>query len=222
MTSRDLAVLPRLGEGRATALEDVRSLLLLHNAQLGYGSTTLSVRATRYVVDRWAAAGFVSVHTNPLGGNALIAAERPCAGLPNMPSGMTFGLPPMATLEHTVRVQSVGVHLASLGYEWCHEAWLPWQEGHRPDGLARSESVSFAVEVDLTRKTRDRWLRLAHLNIQQYGLVVYYVAGPLLSMVNKWVDLEHLGGVIRVQQVPCPVAAPVESDGIRGGAGHAA
>lgn len=215
LNARDLAALSRIVEGRVATLETVQLYLYVHDRGAGCLEGKRTLRSVRYVVNRWVRAGLVSTERNPFGGNTLVVAQKPAMELVDAPTGMRAGLPSMGILRHSVAVQRVGAELMVRGYEWTHEVRLPWNDGHRPDGCANRLEENFAVEVDLTRKQRDRWIAIAHSNVARYNFVAYHTTHNLAPTLQRWVADAHLHRVCRVSTLPSHIS--LEAPSWRGG-----
>ena len=209
MQHRDIAVLNWLVEGRVSTLEAVQGRLLVHDRTANPTATPLSMRAVRQVVDRWIRAGLVTLQGNPWGGNGIVVAQRPALGLVNASLSLRTGMGDLRSLRHSLAVQSIGVELMHHGFEWTHEVWLPWNDGHRPDGYARKSDEAFAVEVDLSRKQRERWLRIARLNIQRYEFVNYFTTRKLAKSLWDWATDAGIDQVCNVHTLPTSISQEV-------------
>jgi len=148
---------------------------------------------------------------NPWGGNGIVVAQRPALNLVNASSSLRTGLGDLRSLLHSLAVQSLGVEFMYHGYEWTHEVWLPWNDGHRPDGHACKEDEAFAVEVDLSRKQRERWMRIARLNIQRYEFVAYFTTHKLADSLRNWSTDAGIDQVCHVYTLPTSISQEVIS-----------
>jgi len=82
-------------------------------------------------------------------------------------------------------------------------------DGHRPDGHARKGDEAFAVEVDLSRKQRERWLRIARLNIQRYEFVNYFTTRKLAKSLWDWATDAGIDQVCNVYTLPTSISQEV-------------
>lgn len=208
---RDTVVLAWLAEGRVSTLEAVKRRLEIHQRDTGHPVSSLSMRAVRYIVNRWVKAGLVTLERNPWGGNGIVVAHRPALDLVNASKDLRAGMPSLGTLRHALEVQSVGVELMWHKFQWTHEIFLPWNNDHRPDGHAMKGNEAFAVEVDLTRKSRERWLTIAQSNVMQYGSAIYFTTPQLIDTLSNWVSAAGMEQVCHIYLMPPSGSAEVSA-----------
>ena len=125
-----------------------------------------------------------------LAGSAVVWPTREglkLAGLKIL-SGEKVSNPSMELLLHSILVSEVRVVYEANGAQWiCERKIRGLFPNHLPDGLAVYEGEKIIVEIDRTRKEKDRLISIMKLNIfAQSGnsIVDYWVTKDLFQFVN--------------------------------------
>jgi hypothetical protein len=103
-------------------------------------------------------------------------------------SGERVSNPSMELLLHSILVSEVRVIYETNGAEWiCERKIRDIFPNHLPDGLAVYNGERIIVEIDRTRKQKDRLLTIMKLNIFSLSgnsIVDYWVTKDLFQYVN--------------------------------------
>ena len=103
-------------------------------------------------------------------------------------SGERFSNPSMELLLHSILVSEVRVVYESNGAEWiCERKIRDLFPNHLPDGLVIYEGQRIIVEIDRTRKQKDRLITIMKLNIFAFSgnsIVDYWVTKDTYQFVN--------------------------------------
>jgi len=160
--------------------------------------------------------------TNKLIEGGLINKKQILAGSPIVwptPSGLRLaGLklrkgestsnPSLVTVIHSIQVAEVRVIYERNNAEWiCERKLRGTFNDHLPDGVAIHDGIKIIVEIDRTRKEKDRLLQIMLLNLNAYSrtyMVDYWTTPELYDFVSAQKKLlpELLQENIRIFVLP--------------------
>lgn len=203
LTNRDVQAVTWIAQQQAVRLDTIGRMLSARGASI-HG------RSLRRLAERWAAAGLVQ--------RRRILAEAPsivwptveglrCAGISLKP-GQRADAPSIGTLHHTLAVAEVRLAYEQQGYAWTAERFLRGNgsAGHRADGLAERGEHRVLIEVERTRKEKERLTDILRFNLRTPGIVEthYWITDQMRGVVEAAAaDLEpELSSRVRVAMLP--------------------
>ena len=201
LTRRDVQAVTWIAQQQAARLDTVGRLLASRGVPV-HG------RVLRRLAERWSDAGLIQ--------RRRILAEAPsvlwptieglrCAGITLRP-GHRADPPSIGTLHHTLAVAEVRLAYEQQGYIWTAERFLHVREGHRADGLAEQGSHRVLIEVERTRKEKERLTDILRFNLRTPGIAEthYWITDQMQGVVEAAAaDLEgDLASRVRVALLP--------------------
>lgn len=179
LTDRDRQSLLAVAQLRAIRLDDLAVLL-------GSGKPIAS-RTTREVAARWVQCGLAQTHRIGVG-PSVVTLSAYGARLAGVPSDWPQGMPSWSTIPHTLTTAAVSVR-----YRVSDQVAGQWQRPaqrvghHTPDGLIVGATATCAVEIELNRKSGERWTTIVNQLLDDYGLAHYWTTKPVAASFGAWV-----------------------------------
>lgn len=188
LNGRDWHVLSFLGQVRLIQSDDL-------NLVLGRGRL-LAPRSVRAVIARWDRRGLVQRHYLAPGPPAvtLTAHGRYSLGLPTT---HPVGLPSWTQIPHTLATASVAARYMTGFVEsgvWSDPSNFSYT--HTPDGVVETTDSFIAVEVELNRKSEERWRSILSDLANEWDKVHYWtnedVGKALMRVASESLNEEQL------------------------------
>lgn len=202
LSERDLKVAIWIAEQGPIRQSTINRFLALENRQL-------NSRSLRRVVNKLIEGGLVS-KKQILAGSPIVwptTSGLKLAGL-KLRKGESVSNPSLANVLHSIQVAEVRVVYEANNAEWiCERRLRELFKDHLPDGVAIHEGIKIIVEIDRTRKEKDRLLEIMLINTRAFHgtyVVDYWTTENLFDFVNAQKQLlpDSLKENIRVFKMP--------------------
>ena len=201
LSNRDLVVIQFVAEQGPTRVSTIAKYLGINNLQT-------DSRRLRRIIEKLENAGYIK-RRQILAGSAIAWPTNlglRAAGLPS--SAKPNSMPSMEQLAHSILVAEIRLIYELNGAKWnCERSIVNYFPNHLPDGLAIYSDQKIIVEVDRTRKNKDRLVTIMKVNALAFannGYVDYWAPKDLVPFINANKQLlpdEHRE-LIRVFEIP--------------------
>ena len=201
LSNRDLLVIQFVAEQGPTRISTIARYLELRNL-------VTDSRRLRRIIEKLENAGYIN-RRQILAGSAIAWPTNlglRAAGLPN--SVKPNSTPSMELLTHSILVADIRLIYELNGAMWnCERSIVNYFPNHLPDGLAIYDNQKIIVEVDRTRKNKDRLTTIMKVNALAFhknGYVDYWAPKDLIPFIiaNQQLLPDDFKNVIRVFEIP--------------------
>lgn len=187
LNARDWSVLGFIGQLGMIRTDDVGFLL-------GRG-VPLAPRTVRAVIARWERAGFVERHHVTAGPSSITLTAHARYRL-QLPTSFRVGLPAWSQIPHTLTTAAIATRYQTGFVEdgtWSHPSMFGTR--HQADGIVETPEAFIAVEVELNRKSSDRWADILGELAGEWDRIHYWVAAgieePLRRVLEESLPVEQ-------------------------------
>jgi hypothetical protein len=201
LTPRDLTVIQFVAEQGPTRISTV-------SKYLDFKNLSTDSRRLRRIFEKLEKFGFL--HRKQILAGSTIAWPTGLglrtAGLPGYIKSHTN--PSMELLLHSIQVAEIRLIYEFNGAKWnCERSITNYFPNHLPDGFAIYDDHKIIVEIDRTRKNKDRLISIMKVNALAFasnGYVDYWAPRNLVDFIvaNKQLLPDNLQSLIRVFEIP--------------------
>ena len=181
ISKRDLRIAIFIAEQGAVKLETLNRYLAVHDSQIK--PRALRALATKLVENRLVNKGQI------LTGSSILwptSDALTLAGI-TLKRGEKISKPSLSNLLHNLTVAEIRLVYEANGAIWtCERKLYEKFLEHRPDGMVNYQGTQILVEIDRSRKEKDRLRKIMKLNVGSNGQVVdYWVTPELYEFVEE-------------------------------------
>ena len=204
LTDRDLKIAKWIAEQQAVRLDTIARLLEFMNTPCG-------PRNLRRLAERWEEAGLVHRQQILADVPMILWPTKSAMRLTDFDDKRIEKSPSITTLHHTLAVSRVRLAYEMMGSDWTPERALrqKFNGQHLADGLATIGQRKALIEVELTRKKKERLRNIISSNARTPGIeqVHYWTTPELHAFVTEEIANIHtsIKGQIYVYQIPSEV-----------------
>lgn len=176
LTERDLKIAKWVAEQQAVRLDTISQLL-------EFLGTPCKPRNLRRLAERWENAGLLKRQQILADLPLILWPTTQAMRLTDFDDKRVEKQPPITTLHHTLAVSRVRLAYETTGSLWTPERLLrqKFSGQHLADGMATYENKRALVEVELTRKKKERLQNIISSNARTPGIdQVHYWTTPEL------------------------------------------
>jgi hypothetical protein len=185
LTDRDLQIAKWIAEQQAVRLDTVSQLL----SHLG---SPCKARNLRRLADRWEKAGLIKKKKFLANAPLILWPTTTAMKLTDLQDKKVEREPSISNLHHTLAVARVRVAYEVMGADWICEGALRSKFGgqHLADGFATLGGQSALIEVERTRKERERLKTILATNARTPGvdLIHYWTTPELQIFLNSQIS----------------------------------
>ena len=201
LTNRDLLVIQFVAEQGPTRISTITKYLVLNNMPT-------DGRRLRRIIEKLEKFGYLH-RKQILAGSAIAWPTNlglKTAGFSGLKKGKS--IPSMELLLHSLQVAEVRLVYEANGAKWnCERSITNYFPNHLPDGVAIYEDQKIIVEVDRTRKNKDRLISIMKINALAFSndsYVDYWAPKELVQFIvaNKQLLPDEFQKIIRVFEIP--------------------
>ena len=128
-----------------------------------------------------------------LSGSAILWPTSDALSLAKFPvsRGQSVRKPSLSQLVHSLVVSEIRVIYEANGATWiCEKKLIDQYPNHRPDGIAIYDGMEILVEVELSRKVKERLRKILTINASLTNHYVdYWISQDLLKVFNEQKEL---------------------------------
>jgi len=208
ITERDLAVLRWIGDQYGIRLDQLQRLLGRHAQRETVTDGIVTPQTAHKVVMRWVAAGLVEREKLFFKQPAWIWLSR--EGLNQFSFSARYWKPSIGILNHVFWVNEVRLFVEQRrgdGVAWRSErllkpSWTNDKEAHYADAEVELDEGTVGIEVEITRKKRDRIKNIMRSLYAEYATVWYFTNGETKKPVEEVLQELRAGDKVKVYPLP--------------------
>jgi len=176
ISKRELRIAIWIAEQGAVRLSTLEKYLALEG-------TSIHSSGMRRIAQKLVAVGLAN-KDQILAGSSILWPTSDALVLAGFPvvRGGSVRRPSLSTLLHSIVVSEIRIIYESNGAKWiCERKLQDKYQNHLPDGLAIHDGINILIEVDLSRKDKDRLQSIMRINASIKNHVVDYWITPDLK-----------------------------------------